>query len=122
MQVMMKPLQHRKEDKVFNKNLSREDIDNFLKKWNEKFPYDRLWRKKYKISFGSIEHLSVSQIDIFLDIAEDFLVDKLRKNYSEFINRKEEYEKTGEILKENTLTQEEEDQIWKKIKLPVKDV
>lgn len=122
MRVMMKPLQRKKEDKTLSKNLSREDVDIFLKRWNEKFPYDRLWRKKYRIPFGSTEHLSMSQVDIFLDIAEDLLVDKLRKHYSEFTNRKEEYEKTGEILKENTLTQEEEDQIWKNIKLPVKNV
>ena len=105
-----------------SEKLSFEDIDLYLKKWNQRFPYDRLWRKKYKIAFGSLEHLSINQIDIFLDIREDLLEERLKKQRIKFLKEKEEYEQKGVMFKESILSPEEEEKVWKKIKLPNKDV
>jgi len=40
-------------------------------KWNNQYPYDYLWRKKYKIPFGSTEHLNASHVDMCFDIIEE---------------------------------------------------
>ena len=53
------------------------DIRSFLIEWNNRFPFDRIYRKKYNIPFGCEEHLNVSQIDIYLDIAEDRMINNL---------------------------------------------
>lgn len=98
--------------------LSKDDINDFIKRWNVRFPYDRLWRRKYNIPFGSPAHLNTSQIDIFVDIQEEKLLEKVRAEYLDREKEKADYIKTGVILKETILTQEEEDKIWQKVKFP----
>lgn len=95
--------------------MDRKDLESFLISWNIKFRYDRLWRQKYSIPFGSKEHLEMSQIDIFLDILEDKLFEKAQKAHFERLKDLEEFSKTGKILKEEVLSPEEEDKLFKKI-------
>lgn len=103
------------------KKLVRDDLEFFLKIWNTKFPYDKLWRDKYKIPFRSKAHLEVSQIDIYLDIREDILINRLRVQRLKSLKDKEEYLKEGTLLKEKVLTQEEEDKIYDNLKFPTTD-
>ncbi len=98
-------------------NSSKKDLESFIISWNSKFKYDRLWRIKYKIPFGSPQHLQVSQIDIYLDLLEDRLFDKAQAAHIQRIKDLEEYENTGNFLREEKMSQEEEDKLYKKIKL-----
>ena len=95
---------------------TKKDLEDFIVSWNSKYKYDRRWRKKYNIPFGSKTHLEVSQIDIYLDICEDKIFEKAKLEYLESLRGKEEYEKTGRFLKEIKLSQEDEDKLFKKIK------
>ncbi len=94
--------------------------EDFLIKWNLRFRFDRVWRKKYQIPFGSKEHLEANQIDIFLDIQEDKLFERLQKKYIESEQDKLEYQKTGKFLKERKLASDKEDELIKKLKLSFK--
>lgn len=98
--------------------LSRKQIELFIKEWNVKFPYDRLWRNKYNIPFRSKAHLEASQIDIYLDIIEDLLVNKIRIEHKELLKNKEDYFKNGTLFKESNLTPEEEEKLFKNIRFP----
>ena len=100
----------------------KKNLELFIKEWNIKFPYDRLWRQKYKIPFGSKDHLEADQIDIYLDMIEDQYIESLRLDYVSRKERKAEYLKTGIILKEEKMSQEEEDKIYNKLKFPEPNV
>ena len=100
-----------------NKKVKKKEIESFIISWNLRFKYDRVWRKKYNIPFGSSEHRDINQIDIYIDILEDRLFDKAQLSYSEKIKNMEDYKKTGVFLKEEVIDKEEEDKIFKKIKL-----
>jgi len=95
----------------------KEDLDSFLLFWNNKFKYDRTWRKKHNIAFGSEEHLKANQIDIYLDIREDLLAKKALDSSIERISDLESYEKEGSFLKERIASEEEDDILIKKIDL-----
>lgn len=65
-----------------------------LEKWESCFPLDSWWRKKYKIPFGSKNHLEISQIDIYFD----WLSDQIHKEFIseiDFLNDKKEKLKTS---------------------------
>jgi hypothetical protein len=95
--------------------------EEFLVAWNLRFRYDRKWRKKYGISFGSKEHLESNQIDIFNDLAEDRLFDKLEKEYVENRKDEEDYSKSGRFLREQKLSAEQSDQVFNKLRNFFKD-
>ena len=75
------------------------DLDAFIIRWNNSFPYDYWWRKKYGIPFNSDDHRSMSPIDMYIDHREEKL---LKKNYDESTDRKkraDKYMSTGEFLR-----------------------
>lgn len=92
-------------------------MKEFIAQWNLRFKYDRKWRKKYNIPFGSKEHLESNQIDIYFDLLEDNLFHKLQKEYIELMKDSEEFKNNGKFLRDQVLSQEEEDKLYKKIKL-----
>lgn len=52
--------------------------------WNNKYPYDYLWRKKYNIPFGSEQHLKTSHVDMCFDmIEEDYIRNKIKEKRDE---------------------------------------
>lgn len=91
----------------------KENAESFLTRWNIKFRYDRIWRKKYNIPFGSPEHLRANQIDIFLDLYEDQLYELAKEQYFQKQKDLEDYQKSGNVLKEEKMSQKEEDEIFK---------
>ena len=95
---------------------TQKDLESFMSTWNVRFKYDRRWRKKYNISFGSKEHLEANQVDIFIDLLEDRMFEKAKVEYLENKKREEEYRQTGRFLKEVEMSPEEEDKLFKKIK------
>lgn len=100
---------------------SRKELESFIKLWNVKFPYDRLWRKKYNIPFFSEAHLKASQIDIYLDLLEDRFIDRIQNKYIQSKKDKDDYYNNGVILKEDILTPEEEEKLFKSLKFPKQD-
>lgn len=94
--------------------------EDFLFDWNLRFKYDRRWRKKYNIPFGSEQHLKANQIDIYLDLKEDRLFDKLKYDYLKAKKDKEDLELTGKLLKEQTLSKEDDDEMFKHLRLQLK--
>lgn len=72
----------------------------FLIMFNNSFPRDRVWRKKYNISFGSNEHKQTNQIDIYLDSLEDVIYERYIESYKKQKDDSEVYKTTGKWLKE----------------------
>lgn len=99
-----------------DKKISVEKLEQFILEWNARFKYDRLWRKKYNIPFGSKKHLEANQIDIYLDILEDKLADKIKLELEQKEIARQDFEKTGKILKEQIETEEEADLLLKNFK------
>lgn len=58
------------------------DLKDFLIDWNNKYPIDFWWRKKYNIPFGSKAHLEAN----FLDMYADFIEEKMM---NDFVKKKE---------------------------------
>lgn len=56
--------------------MSVESFDKLIIQWNNMFPLDRWYRKKYNIPFNSIQHQTVSQIDILFEWREEKLFEK----------------------------------------------
>ena len=71
--------------------------------WNNAFPKDHDYRQKYKIAFGSSEHLLINQIDVYLEALETRLYTSYIESYQEEQNGLETYKKTGNWLKEREL-------------------
>lgn len=78
----------KKKQKVLVKrpiNISIDDLDNFVYKWNLENPIDRWWRQKYGIAFNSSRHRDSNFIDMLFEFKEDkFFKDlKEQKEYKE---------------------------------------
>lgn len=56
-------------------NLKKE-VNNFLFEWH-KFTIDYWWRKKYHVSFGSIQHREMNFIDMLIEYQEEILINKV---------------------------------------------
>ncbi len=67
------------------KKQSKLSIQEFIEEWNGKYPYDRWWRKKYNIPFGSKIHKETSHIDMAVEYKEDIYFKLLndRKDFDE---------------------------------------
>lgn len=73
-------------------------MKEYLFYWNSTFPFDRLWREKYKIPFNSKKHLNANQVDILYDLLEDKLFKQFFDDRVKEKKRLDEYEKTGVLL------------------------
>lgn len=51
-----------------------ENLRHFIIRWNDLYPIDFVWRKKYNIPFGSAEHRAVDFIDMLIDFEEAEMV------------------------------------------------
>lgn len=92
-------------------------LDELLIIWNNKFPRDRSYRKKYNIAFGSSEHRQISQIDVFLDGLEDQVYEKHMNLYKEEQEGLDSYKKTGQFLKDSQLGDKEFDKLFDDLKV-----
>lgn len=89
--------------------------EKFIIDWNNKFPKDRLYRKKYNIAFGSPEHRITNQIDILLDLKEDILFDKFSKQYIEEKENFKTYKETNKFMKDIELDSKKMDDLFEKL-------
>jgi len=49
------------------KNKLKREVHNFIINWNQKWPIDFWWRKKYNVSFGSEEHRQANFIQMYYE-------------------------------------------------------
>lgn len=47
--------------------------------WNIEFPFDRIWRKRYEILFGSKQHLESNFIDMCFQLREELMYARMEK-------------------------------------------
>lgn len=78
----------------------------FIIYWNNKYPFDRIWRQKYKIAFNSKKHRHIRLFDIVFDLKESDLFDEFYKEFEDKKKRKEELSQ-GIVLREKEYTEEE---------------
>ncbi len=96
----------------------KEDFKKYLIKWNNTFPYDRWYRKKYNIGFNSKEHRALCQIDIMLDFLEDELIEESKVRFKERERKRKALEE-GKWLADlgDTLTEKERQKLSDEINL-----
>lgn len=91
-------------------------IKDFLFRWNNSFPFDRLYREKYKIPFNSKKHKKVCQIDVLFDILEDSIFKEYLQNELELQSNYKKYQDSGRIF---FLTDKDEDDRFDKF-IPIR--
>lgn len=86
----------------------------FVLEWNNTFPLDYWWRKKYNIPFNSKKHREVSYIDIYYEWLEEHLYEEHVKSVGEETERLRKYKETGEWITPyvDKEQQEEEDKLF----------
>lgn len=47
-------------------------------RWNQRFPLDNLYRRKYGMGFGSLAHRELSPISIYFEFQEELDIIKIR--------------------------------------------
>lgn len=67
------------------------DFKQFLINWNILYPYDRVWRLKYNIPFGSEQHRNMHFQDMVMDLLEGKIMRELEEeqfadSMSDFFN------------------------------------
>lgn len=95
-------------DDLFSENFS---LREFVIYWDNKFPLDYWWRRKFNIPFNSSQHREMD----FIDFKFNFIEEKLMKSsFEQMAKQKEDLEDyilTGNFLKNQqslNLTKEEE--------------
>ena len=78
----------------------------FIISWNNLYPLDRWWRKKYNIPFNSPKHRAVSYIDIYYEWLEDHMFEEFIEREGEELKKLDHYQKTGQWLFDQTNTEE----------------
>lgn len=86
-------------------NKLREQISNFVINWNNRFPIDYWWRKKYNIPFNSEKHRQANFIQMFYEYEEEREMKKLFDKIS-----KEEEDKDINDITGSNMTKEEIDE------------
>ncbi len=57
--------------------LLKDQIKDFVIRWNNKFPLDSWYRRKYGIAFNSQKHREVSFLDMLVEYEEEQLFKRL---------------------------------------------
>lgn len=65
-------------------NLSFNELQNLVLKWNIDFPIDRWWRKTHSIPFNSKSHREVTFIDMFIEWQEEHLFEEVSKEVPKY--------------------------------------
>lgn len=88
---------------MIKKKDNREPIDDFIINWNLNHPWDRIWREKYGVSFGSKQHREMNLLDMFIDLRENKVMKKLEDDHLKAIEE-EEIQVINETIYEQSLT------------------
>lgn len=77
---------------------SLQDFKTFIIRWNNMFPIDHWYRKKYNIAFNSIKHREVNFIDMLFEYQEDLLFSLYDIEQKKGKEDKDSFETTGLTL------------------------
>jgi hypothetical protein len=83
------------------KDFASQDAKSFLFWWNNSFPLDYWYRKKFNLRFNSPEHRATSFVDMWLEKQEEHEMKQSFFNFRKWQERVKDYEKTGRILAES---------------------
>lgn len=79
-----------------------DNIHDFVRQWNYRFPVDYWWRKKHKVAFNSQKHRNSNFWDMMYEYYEDQMYrsfaikNTYQPNEGDWLNIKEEEEKSIE--------------------------
>lgn len=59
------------------KKNSLNEIRKFIIKWNNNYPFDYIWRKKFGVAFGSTDHRQMSFFDMIFELEEEKMMNNL---------------------------------------------
>jgi hypothetical protein len=88
--------------------ITEKTIDSAIILWNNTFPCDRYYRKKYNIPYNSIQHREISQIDVFFDVYEDKIFKQHSKKVAEAKEIEKEYSR-GNLLNSKSINEIDKD-------------
>jgi len=74
-------------------------LKHFILYWNNNFPFDYWWRKKFNIAFNSPQHREMCLIDIKFVYDEEKLIDYYLKLNQTRKSDRESFKETGFWLK-----------------------
>lgn len=75
--LIRKKRSHKENIFIQGRQLSVEELNEFIYRWNLDHPIDYWWRQKHKIIFNSVEHRAVSFFDMYVEKTEDNLYKRL---------------------------------------------
>lgn len=78
-------------------------IREFIIKWDNQYPIDYWFRKKYKIAFNSEAHRNMSFIDMRIEYEEEKLMEQSFKIEERKKEELQDYKLTGKFLKKRNL-------------------
>lgn len=55
------------------------DVQELMLQWNLRYPFDRWWRNKHEIPFGSITHRETTLLQMVFELREDMYFRRLAK-------------------------------------------
>lgn len=84
-----------------------ESLKSYAVRWNNLYPLDRWYRRKYNIGFGTAAHRELCQINILLEYMEEVLFKESELVHLNGIKNEKEL-KDGIWIKERNNTPEEE--------------
>lgn len=90
-------------------------MNDLVLSWNSMWRYDFWYRQRYNIAFNSEAHRALSQIDIKFDYLEKKLAEQQREKYEQQQKELEQYNKTGQWLKDSKIDKKQEDELFKHI-------
>lgn len=90
------------------------DIKQLVIDWNNQNPLDRLFRIKNHIVFNSPQHRQTNQLDILFEYIEEKMFEQQQQQITEQAIKDEQYQK-GIWLKENKLSNEQQQDLFDKI-------
>lgn len=84
-------------------------IDDFILWWNETFPIDLWWRRKYNVSFNSVAHREANFINMAIEMREEQMIQEYITQKKKKDEDYKEYKATGVWLNrsEDKSTEEE---------------
>lgn len=85
-------------------DITFEELQDLIFKWNIDFPIDRWWRKSHSVAFNSKNHREMSFIDMFIEWQEELLYEQLSKEDRPYIRGSGNYIKVHET--DNTLPED----------------
>lgn len=90
--------------------MNNHDAKIYIIQWNNRFPLDRWWREKWKISLFSKQHLETDPISQVLEYMEDKEFELSSERFKDEIEKEERLSKTGKLLnntKNNSFSDED---------------